>query len=272
MGTSNWIEDMIDWARGLLEPLALYAPFVVLALLVTAIGWVVARLMRALARVLIRRFERLLLHKTGVEETRERRVASQLVSDITFWAVFLLFVAFGVSLIGLPVLNEALAKAMSLLPAFLGAALVLIAAFFLADIVKRGVSSAAASSGLAYADLLGQIAKTLVLVVAVVLALELLHVDSTILVTLLAIALGAFLFGAAFAFGLGARATVANILAAHYLTRNYRVGQTIRVQEITGRIVEIKPGGVILDAPEGRVVLPAATVHESITVLVEENR
>ena len=39
MGTSNWIEDMIDWARGLLEPLALYAPFVVLALLVTAIGW-----------------------------------------------------------------------------------------------------------------------------------------------------------------------------------------------------------------------------------------
>ena len=40
---------------------------------------------------------------------------------------------------------------------------------------------------------------------------------------------------------------------------------------VTGRIVDIRPHGVILDAPEGRVLMPAATVNDSISVLVGES-
>ena len=266
---SQAMNDVVDLIWQMSEAVVLHLPTVIVALLLLAIGWMVARVMRGLARLLTRRIEKLLRKRTGAEQTREQKVASHLVSDITFWVVFLMFAAASLRWLEVPVLNEALSRAAIYLPSILGASFVLIAAFFLADLVKRGVISAATSSGLAYADLLGQVTKTLVLIVAIVLALDLLRVNSTILVTLLGIVFGAFLFGAAFAFGLGARTTVGNILASHYLSQNYRVGQTIKVRDVTGRIVDIKPSGVVLDAPEGRVLVPAATVNDSITVLVE---
>ena len=65
--------------------------------------------------------------------------------------------------------------------------------------------------------------------------------------------------GAALSFGLGARSAVANLIAAHYLHPLFRVGQTIRVADVHGQIVALTPVAIVLDTPQGRVVVPAGT-------------
>jgi small-conductance mechanosensitive channel len=76
--------------------------------------------------------------------------------------------------------------------------------------------------------------------------------------------------GLAIGFGLGARATVSNLLAIHYLLQNYRVGQRIRIGQIDGRIVQVSSTAVMLDTPDGRTLVPGSRFSESASVLLPE--
>ena len=71
--------------------------------------------------------------------------------------------------------------------------------------------------------------------------------------------------------GLGARTAVSNIIASHYVAQAYRVGQTVRVAGVEGRIVETTPTAVFVAGPEGRVMIPAKTFAENASTLVTES-
>ncbi|MFH1569072.1 MAG: mechanosensitive ion channel domain-containing protein, partial [Gemmatimonadota bacterium] len=128
--------------------------------------------------------------------------------------------------------------------------------------------SVVTSAGLAYGNALGRLVQTAVVLVAVAVAIEQVGIDIQFLTTASVVTLGVLLFGAALAFGLGARTTVSNILAAHYLRRTYTVGQTVRIGELKGEIVQITATAVILRSAEGRALVPAKVFSETITVLV----
>lgn len=247
-----------------------YLPRVAAAALLIGVGWGVAFLLRGLVRRVVDRLEERVRRRTGGSETREQRVAAELAAGVVFWLVLLLFVAAATEQLGLGVVTRALSAVAAYLPAALGAIVILLVAFLLADFAKRGVASAAASSGLGYAELLGELTRIGIFVVAGVLALDQLGADSTILVVLSATLLGGLVGGATIAFGLGARTTVSNILASHYVLQTYRVGQTIRLEGVTGRIVEIRPTQIVLDSAEGLVAVPAKLFSDSMSTLVEE--
>jgi len=75
--------------------------------------------------------------------------------------------------------------------------------------------------------------------------------------------------GAALAFGIGSKETVSNILASYYLQKTYRVGQEVRIAGLEGRILEITSTAVSLDAPVGRVLVPARKFSEEASVLLK---
>ncbi|MFP3938962.1 MAG: mechanosensitive ion channel family protein [Thermoanaerobaculia bacterium] len=247
-----------------------FLPRLLAALLLIAVGWGLARLLRGLVRRIAERFERLVRRRTGGSETREQRVATELAAGVVFWLVLLLFVAAATEQLGLAVVTQALSALAAYLPAALGAIVILLVAFLVADFAKRGAASAAAASGLGYAELLGELTRIGIFVVAGVLALDQLGANSTILVVLSTTLLGGLVGGAALAFGLGARTTVSNILASHYVVKTYRVGQTIRLEGVTGRIVETRPTQIVLDTAEGLVAVPAKLFSESMSTLVDE--
>ena len=73
---------------------------------------------------------------------------------------------------------------------------------------------------------------------------------------------------AALAFGLGAHNTVSNIIAAHYVRKAYRVGDSVRIGKQQGRIIEITQIAVLLDTDEGRVMVPTRQFNEEVSVLL----
>jgi small-conductance mechanosensitive channel len=80
--------------------------------------------------------------------------------------------------------------------------------------------------------------------------------------------IGAIIGAAALAFGLGSRTAVSNIIAAHYLRQIYRVGHTVKVGNVHGKILEITPTAVIIEESDGRVLVPAKEFSEGISVLI----
>ena len=84
--------------------------------------------------------------------------------------------------------------------------------------------------------------------------------------------IGALLFGAALAFGFGAKTSVKNILSSYYLQKIYKVGDKVRIGEKEGRIIEITPLSVILDSSEGQICIPAQEFNQESSVLLSKER
>jgi small-conductance mechanosensitive channel len=113
--------------------------------------------------------------------------------------------------------------------------------------------------------LLGRLVQGLIVTVALVTALDHVRVDIAFLTATLLIAVGALTGSVALAFALGARTAVSNIIACHYLQQTHRMGQLVRLGSVEGRIVEFTSGAVILEGPDGRVMVPAKVFSESVS-------
>jgi small-conductance mechanosensitive channel len=74
--------------------------------------------------------------------------------------------------------------------------------------------------------------------------------------------------GLALALSLGARTYVSNLIGAHYLSQQFRAGQTVRVGNFEGHILEFTATSMVLETADGRVNLPAKIYHEEPIVLL----
>jgi small-conductance mechanosensitive channel len=201
------------------------------------------------------------------------RLASEAASLIVFWLVFLVFLAAAGEVLGLAVVTTGLSRLAQYLPNILGAVLVVLAGLVLANLARGAVGRAAASAKLGYGVALGQSARVIILLVAGVIALDQLGVDSQLLIVSTNILIASVIGGTALAFALGSRTAVSNILALHYLTQTYKVGQRIRLGDVEGEIVEFKKTGVVLASADGLVLVPAQEFSEQrSTLLVEVQR
>jgi hypothetical protein len=154
------------------------------------------------------------------------------------------------------------------LPRVLAATAIMLLGVLFGHLVRVAVSAAAARSRMAQARALGRAAQLALLGLAAVVAIEELGIQVTFLVVVAAIVLGAVLGGAALAFGLGARDSVRNLMACHYLSKWYRVGHVVRIGEHRGRIAAVLPAAVILHTETGRVHIPAHEFMDKASLLV----
>jgi small-conductance mechanosensitive channel len=153
------------------------------------------------------------------------------------------------------------------MPRILVALLIVIAGILAGNLARNAISGAAGAARLAYGGLLGRAVQGVIVLIAIVTAVDQLGIESRFLTATLTIVLGALVGGAALAFGLGSRTAVSNIIAAHYLRQIYRVGHTIRIGDVHGKIVEITATAVVIERPEGRVLVPAKDFSEGVSVL-----
>ena len=146
-----------------------------------------------------------------------------------------------------PIPAEVLRKS----PLVLAAGLILIAARAIAFAVNGMVNTAFASSSGRIRAQVAAVARAIIYVVAVVLALSQLGVETTILTMIV----GAVAFGGAAAFallvGLGGREMGGELAAGRNLHRIVRVGDQITIDGTAGRIVAMHPASVEVALADG---------------------
>jgi len=213
---------------------------------------------------LLRRYgmERLLV-RVGLE-----RPASDLIGSIVYWLVFLVFFAAATETLGLPVVATWLGGLSTYLPRILVGVLILLGGFLAGSLARDTITSAAGAAGIAYSLLLGRLAYGAILLVAVVTGIDQIGIESRFLTLAIAIIIGSLVGAAALAFSLGARTTVSNVIASHYLRQIYNVGQTIKIGEAEGKISEITNTVVILENSNSQIVVPAKEFSERMSVLL----
>lgn len=193
-----------------------------------------------------------------------------LVGRFIYWLIFLMFAAAAIELLGLPVVSRVAERLATYLPSALTGLAIVFLGVVVASLAGGLAAAAAASSGVRYAGAVGRTVQALLVVLAILVGLEQVGVHGELIAILLAVVFGVVLAGGALAFGLGARTAVSNILGAYYVSQSYRVGQTVRLGDIEGRIIRTTSTAVILDTRNGQVQMPASLFSEQPSVLITE--
>lgn len=242
------------------------------ALALLAAGWLLAALLKNLTRRLADKGLRLAARRKTMRARIQQSAAFQAfprtLSQIVFWVVFLFFVTAAIEVLGLEAVSDVLGEAAAYLPRVLGALLIFGAALWLSELARTMVSRGMARTQIGRAELVGRMSQVATITVGLILAVDQLGVNSTVLVVVL-VALFACTFGAgALAFGLGARDTVGNIIGMHYFSSAYRTDDRIRIDDIEGRVVAKTTTGVTLETEEGLVTIPGYLFSTRTTTLL----
>jgi hypothetical protein len=202
--------------RGLNEVVA-FVPELLACIAIIVIGYFVAKLLaRLVTRALERAgFDRFLHDGTAGSWIRKVTVRpAALVGTLTFWAVFLAAVSWGVDVLGVSALSGAVDAVWAYLPNVLAAFLI----FMVAGAVAAGIATLAArflgDTGLG--KIVATAAPILVMTIATFMILDQLQIAENIVTITYAALLGAIALGSALAFGLGGRDVAREMLQGAY--------------------------------------------------------
>ncbi len=272
------MEKVFDWSApivaawsSMVQKLLEFLPQLVGAIVILVVGWLVAKAVRALTVRLVKSFDRVsnfvgLGDVVGAKNINESFVT--ILGNVIFWLVILFFVTAASNLIGLNMFAGWLDRLIGHLPNILSGALIILAGIVFGNLVNDATRTAASSLPSRQRILLARTAQAFTVITMIVIGVDQIGIDITVLITIFAIVIGALLGGVAFAFSLGSRTLVSNLLGARYLNKDYRVGEAVRISGLEGTILEISSIAVILETDAGKATIPAKVFSEESSLLL----
>ena len=190
------------------------------------------------------------------------------IGETIFWLSLLFFFILAIQILQLEFLSAFLEDVLSSIPLLAIGILIIIASFFIGSICRQIVSSAFDAMEIEQAELLGNGIKVLVVLMGILLGIAQVGIDISFLTSVVSVSFGAILGAIALAFGFGAKTYVANILSSAQVRKLYQNGDTVMIENIKGKIIEIKSTMILLQSDEGQIAMPAKIFLEKTSILV----
>ena len=195
-------------------------PRLLAILIIALIGWAIAYVLMVLLRTLLRlvKFDRL-SERAGAAQllnTAALPSPSQLLSQLVFWLAWLGIVLAGIGFLGIAGLQQHIAGFFLFLPRFFAALFMIFLGMLAAGFFSRAALLAAVNSDLPSPQLLSDMVKVVIVVLAISMAFEELGLAQKTILIAFSIVFGALMLGLAIAFGVGGRD-----LARQFLERRF---------------------------------------------------
>jgi small-conductance mechanosensitive channel len=279
MENQNPIVEIQEWTVTLAESVTRvaiqileYLPSVMGAVVLLLVGWGVARLLRYATVQIAERTVTRLAHTrpmdTRVPQPSSYSAAPAIASRIVFWVVMLFFVLAAAEVLDLELISSLLTGVTAYIPRLLAGLLILFIGLWLAEVTRAVLSRAGTRVGIEQSEILGRLGQVLVLLVVFSVAAGQIGIDTTLLVALVAILFGVMFGAIALAFAIGAKTTIANLLAAQSIAQTYASGDSIRIGDIEGKILRITRTSLVLETRAGQMLVPAKRFSEVESVKI----
>ncbi len=274
MDSNKVLEDLLRILTHFKESAFAFLPQLFVAVFIFLIGLVVAHFIRVLVIRLVRQLPRLIPNQnisTRFKVYIEQKPIPKVLGGILYWIFILFFLTVATETLGLPVVTTWLSGLVGYMPKILSATLITIAGITGGVILRDFTTAAVSTAGMAYGIFLGKLVQFAVLLVTLLIGIDLIGIDITLLESLVMIVMGALFLGISLSFGLGAQSSVNNILASYYLQKLYKKGDRVRIENFEGRIIEITPLAVILEGSEGQICMPAHKFNQEHSILLSKD-
>lgn len=218
MYLENWSDKLTASFQDLWTGIASFVPTLIVALVIILIGWVVGALLGRVISQIIRSLKvDEGLRRAGIEDVVRRGGISldsgHFIGGLVKWFVIVAFLVTAFDVLGLTQINTFLRDVVLLyLPRVILAALVLLVAGVLGDVMKKVVVTSAKAAGFHSSGFVGSVTKWAIWIFAVLVALSHLGIASTFVQTLFTGVVVALSLALGLAFGLGGQDAAAKFI------------------------------------------------------------
>lgn len=232
------MNDLLDRLRLGADQLLAWLPAVLVAILIMALGYFVAKqIERWVDRTLKRLDFNRVAEAGGLREAVDRTASGldpvHAVGKLLFWLVMLIVILLASAALGLDSINRMFGIMLGFIPTLIAAIVIVILGMVVGEFV-RGLILASAG-GVEGVPILANVAKASVIVIAVFMALQQLGVAEELITAAFTLVVGAVALGVGLAFGLGNTALAGEITRRWY--QEYRERRQ-RAAELRRRDIE----------------------------------
>jgi hypothetical protein len=250
-----------DWKYGFLELL----PKLLFSILILVMGYLLARMLKYFISHVVNYLGSLINRRF---KTLDFKQAGSFLGIAVFWLIIFSSALLITDILGLTIITEWFQSIIQYIPNVLAAILIILASIILGNVISDFVLSITEGAGLEYGNTLSKIVKFGLIFMAVIIGLDQIGIEIGLLINIIDIILAAVLFGAALAFGLGAKTSISNILAAFYVRKIYKEGDEIQIGKVKGVIVKIEATNVVVGNESGQVNIPTKHFSEIKSYLI----
>ncbi len=264
--------DTLSEAAAALLPTKLLLRALV-ALVALVFGLLLARLAGRLAAWTVRRVRLdVLAERAGVSRLLYSVGIHRGFPEVVDWGVWgtcsLVVLALLAEAGGLPGVAEGIARVVEYMPRVLASAVILLAGLVGADVLRSLVRRIASrKEAVESPGLVAQAVYYSAVVVSFSMAAEQLGIDTALIDSLISLAFGAAVGGAALAFALSARPVLRHALARHYAQRMFKKGDRLRLGDREFVLERFGPVTAWLRTSDGLVSLPAGELLDQPVLL-----
>jgi hypothetical protein len=203
------IGELYQAWQELVRGFAHYLPRLIVMLIIAFIGWLIAYVLKAIVRSILRvtKFSRLSENSGATQLLNQAALpsATELVSRFVFWLAWIGFVLLGVSVLGIAALQEYISRFFLFLPRLFVGLVILFFGSLAASFFSRAVLLAAVNANIRSSRLFSLLIRIIISIFALSMAFEVLGVAEETMLIVFGAVFGAIMLGLAIAFGLGGK-------------------------------------------------------------------
>jgi small-conductance mechanosensitive channel len=218
------ITELSNGLQEITRTFAHYLPRLIVMLIVVFVGWLIAYILKSLARNILRitKFSKLSENAGATQLLKQAALPSstELVSRFVFWVAWVGFILLGVSALGIVGLEEYTSRFFLFLPRLFVALLILFFGLLAASFFSRAALLAAVNANFRPSTLLSYSIRIIITIFTLSMAFEVLGIAEQTLMIAFGTAFGAVMLALAIAFGLGGKD-----MAREFLERRFARGR-----------------------------------------------
>jgi hypothetical protein len=265
----NWSELFLNSFQHLLTNLLSALPKILGAIILLIFGLFIARLVGVVIvkTLKLTRFEewmeKLKVHEL-FEKAQIKTSVAEIIARFAYWVILLIFLVGISDTLGWGAVSQKISDFINFLPQVFISLIILIIGLYIASVVRQTIVAAFLSFGLAFGKLVSNAFFYFLLLFVMVIALEQLGINTTIITSNVIIIIGGAVLAFAISYGFASKDILNNFLASLYSKNNFQIGQKIILEDgSVGEIVKMDNISVTLKTEEGKLVLP-------INILINE--
>ena len=201
------VNELSQAVQDLATGFAHYLPRMIVMLIVALVGFVIAYLLKVLARSILRltRFSKLSENSGATQLLNQAALPSstELLSRFVFWVAWIGFILLGVSVLGIVGLQDYLSRFFLFVPRLFAALVILFFGFLAANFVSRAALLASVNANFRASRLVSISIRIIISIFTLSMVFEVLGVAEQTVLIAFGTAFGAVMLGLAIAFGLG---------------------------------------------------------------------
>ncbi len=234
------IESLNQMAKSITE----VAPKVLFAILILIIGWFITKIIayvvkRTLKFAKVDKLTEVINEKNLFGKTDLKFNITSVIVGFIKWVLYLLFLIIASDVMEWKIVSVEIGNLLHYLPRLFSAIALFMIGLYIANFIKKAIRGLFESFDLHGERIISSLVFYVIIITITITALNQAGINTDIITNNVTIILGAFLLTLAIGFGLGARDIITSLLFSFYSKKNFEIGQTISLDNVTGKIVSI---------------------------------